>query len=94
MKKSFTSLREVPNKSLSHTLDDYRIAAALINRFFQRLFSDVDNSGLIVSSINEGLNSNNELQKIVEDKQLVRIKTKFIKLVDSLIADLKSQKKT
>ena len=94
MKKSFKSLREVPNKSLSHTLDDYRIVAALKNRFFQRLFSDVDNSGLIVSSINEGLNSNNELQKIVEDKQLVRIKTKFIKLVDSLIADLKSQKKT
>ena len=47
----------------------------------------MDNSGLIVSSINEGLNSNNELQKIVEDKQLHRIKTKFIKLVDSLIAN-------
>ena len=33
---AFKALRKVPNKSLPHTFDDYRIAAALINRFLAK----------------------------------------------------------
>ena len=73
-------------QELPHTLDDYRIAAALkigsFNVFFQ-MWINLNSS----SPINGRLNSKNELQKIVEDKQLPKIKTKFIKLVDSLIDD-------
>jgi hypothetical protein len=40
---SFKALKEAPNKSLPHTLHDYKIAAALINKFFKRLYSDQTN---------------------------------------------------
>jgi hypothetical protein len=43
LKNSFKALKEVPNKSLPHTLHDYKIAAALINKFFKRLYSDQTN---------------------------------------------------
>ena len=35
--KSFKALKQVTNKSLPHTLTDYKIAGALINRFFKHL---------------------------------------------------------
>lgn len=47
LKKSFKALSDVPNKTLVHTLIDYKIAAALINRFFHNLFSDPDDQVLI-----------------------------------------------
>ena len=43
LKFSLKALKEVPNKSLPHTLDDYKIAGALINKFFKRLYSDQTN---------------------------------------------------
>ena len=42
LKNSFKALDHVKNKSLPNTLDDYRIAGALINKFFRRLYSDND----------------------------------------------------
>ena len=41
-KRSFKALKEVQNQCLQHTLDDYRIAAALINKFHERLIADSD----------------------------------------------------
>ncbi len=43
LKQSFKALDKVKNSALPHTLDDYRIAGALINKFFKRLYSDDDN---------------------------------------------------
>ena len=40
VKNSFRALEGLNNRSLDHILDDYRIPAALINRYFKRLFSD------------------------------------------------------
>ena len=40
VKNSFRALEGLNNRSLDHILDDYRIPAALINRYFKRLYSD------------------------------------------------------
>jgi hypothetical protein len=40
--KRFKSLSDVDNKALPHLIDDFRIAASLINQFYQPLFSDGD----------------------------------------------------
>ena len=40
LKNSFKALKEVPNKSLPLTLDHYKIAGALINKFFKRLIAN------------------------------------------------------
>ena len=42
LKNSFKALDNVKNKSLPHTLQDYKIAASLINKYFKRLYSDND----------------------------------------------------
>ncbi|CAF0868320.1 unnamed protein product [Brachionus calyciflorus] len=42
LKKSFKALDGVSNSELDHNLDDYRIAAAIINKYFLRLHSDND----------------------------------------------------
>jgi len=38
LKNSFKALKQVPNISLPHTLEDYKIAGAIINRFFKTSF--------------------------------------------------------
>lgn len=55
LKKSFKALREVRNISLPHTIHDYRIAGALINRFFMRLFSDIDDQQTIIDNMKSKL---------------------------------------
>jgi hypothetical protein len=86
LKNSFKALKQVPNKSLPHTHEDYRIAGALINRFFKRLISDQNGDEEIVKNMKSKLNTHNELQKIVENNQL-KSKAKFIKLDSTQIID-------
>lgn len=86
LKNSFKALKQVPNKSLPHTHEDYRIAAALINRFFKRLISDQNGDEEIVKNMKNKLNTHNELQTIVENNQL-KSKAKFIKLDSTQIID-------
>ena len=52
----------MPNRSLPHTLKDYRIAAALVNCFHKRLFSDKEDFQIIVSNIKKNLSKENDLQ--------------------------------
>jgi hypothetical protein len=61
LKISFKALKQVPNISLPHTLEDYKIAGALINRFFKRLFSDQNDEEAIVKNMLNKLNVDNEL---------------------------------
>ncbi len=49
--KSFKALKHVPNKSLPHTFQDYKISAAFINRFFQRLTSDEEDFEVIIQNM-------------------------------------------
>jgi hypothetical protein len=86
LKNSFKALKQVPNKSLPHTHEDYRIAGALINRFFKRLISDQNGDEEIVKNMKNKLNTHNELQTIVENNQL-KSKAKFIKLDSTQIID-------
>ena len=53
LKNSFQALKQVPNKSLPHTHEDYRIAGALINKFFKRLISDQNGDEEIIKDIKE-----------------------------------------
>ena len=46
-------------------MQDYRIAGALVNKYFKRLFSDKDDSIEIVYNMKSKLNQPNELQKLV-----------------------------
>jgi hypothetical protein len=55
LKNSFKALKEVPNKYLPHTLHDYKIAAALINKFFRRLYSGQTNEKELINSMKEKL---------------------------------------
>ena len=67
LKNSFKALKQVPNISLPHTLEDYKIAAALINRFFKRLFSDQNDHKEIVENMKLKLDVENELEKLVKN---------------------------
>ena len=71
----------VDNKSLPHTLDDFRISAALINRFDKRLFSDKDNPRLIADQMKSRLKTSNKLESILETHGLDR-KRKTFKTVE------------
>jgi hypothetical protein len=70
LKNSFKALKELSNQSLPHTHDDYRIAGALINKFFNRLFSDKDDQVRIVENIKHRMNVQNDLKDVVEKDQL------------------------
>ena len=70
-KSSFKALKEVQNQCLQHTIDDYRIAAALINKFHERLIADSD-SLEIASKMIHNLHVDNDLRKFVNTKKLNR----------------------
>ncbi len=70
LKNSFKALKQVPNISLPHTLEDYKIAAALINRFFKRLFSDQNDHKEIAENMKLKLDVENELEKLVKNDKL------------------------
>lgn len=56
LKRSFKSLSRENNKNLLHLMQDYRIAGALVNKYFKRLFSDKDDSIEIVYNMKSKLN--------------------------------------
>lgn len=87
LKTSFRALREVRNKSLPHTLKDYKIAGALINKFFKRIYSDVDTHAFIIANMKKKLKSKrNTLQETVEKCELHKM-SNFDKLEDANIVD-------
>jgi hypothetical protein len=79
LKRSFKALRDVQNKTLPHILKDYRIAGALINKYFSRLISDTEDGKEIVTQMKSRLNRENSLMKIVEEHELKK-KSNFQKL--------------
>ena len=79
-------MKHVANQSQPHTYEDYRIAGALINKYFKRIFSDVDDLDAIVDNMKKKFDLNNQLKKIVEDDKL-HLKSQFINLNSDLITD-------
>jgi hypothetical protein len=86
LKNSFKALKEVPNQSLPHTHEDYKIAGSLINKFFKRLLSDAENSVAIVENMKKNINIKNELQEIVKKDKLHK-KSLFVALNSDDIDD-------
>jgi hypothetical protein len=70
LKRSFKALSQTSNKSLPHLMKDYRIAGALINKYFKRLYSDDVDEILIVSNMKSRLNQTNHLQTLIETNKL------------------------
>ena len=85
LKNSFKALDGVKNKSLPYTLDDYKIAAALINRYFKRLYSDNDNVE-IAKSMKAKLFEKNSLEEYVKENRSHR-KSLYYKMDGSSIID-------
>ena len=70
--ETFKALGQAVNKSLSHQMDDYKIAAAFINCFYTILESDKDSSVEIVKGMQKKLNhtSNNLDKYLIDFKKL------------------------
>jgi hypothetical protein len=65
-KETFRALGEVKNDSLCHTFEDYKIASAIINKFYRRMFSDGDNAKEMAIEMKKKLFCDNELKSFVE----------------------------
>ena len=85
IKRSFRALDGVTNKELDHTLEDYRIAAAFVNKYFQRLYSDNDNVE-IARKMKKRLDVPNLLSDFVKENKLHK-KSLFFKLEAAQIND-------
>jgi hypothetical protein len=85
--KTFKALDETTNKSLPHLIKDYKIAAALINIFYQRLFSDGENSIEMAKSMKAVLNKPNKLERIINKSKLYNITASYEELNPNLIND-------
>lgn len=82
---SFQALRRVKNKQLKTILKDFRIAAALINRFFKRLYSDDDDKEIAIR-IKQRLNEENGLKNhVIMCKS--HLKSQNTRIEDCLISD-------
>jgi hypothetical protein len=85
LKRSFKALSFMRNRMLNHTEVDYRIAAALINRFFRRLFSDKGNELEIAQRMLKRLDTPNYLSTIVDVFDLHK-KSEFVE-IESIASD-------
>ncbi|XP_072152263.1 uncharacterized protein [Bemisia tabaci] len=85
--KRFKYLRSViPSQSYPYLYTDVRIAAAIHNNFFQRLYSDEDDSSVATCML-ANLEKENILQKVVECESLVRKYKNFEKLSEAHLQD-------
>jgi hypothetical protein len=75
------------NISLPDVLDDYRISAALINRFHRRLLSDKDNATHIAEQMKSKVMSGNKLETIFESLKIDKKRSLYQKLDSSSICD-------
>jgi len=70
--ETFKALGEVTNNSLSHIMEDYKIAAAIINCFYAKLISDKKNTKEIAECMKSKLKKSCHLEKyLLEIKKLV-----------------------
>lgn len=72
----------VPSQEYPHLYTDIRIAAAIHNKFFKRLYSDDDDPSVATRML-QNLNRENLLQKVVEKESLVRKYKNFQKISEA-----------
>jgi hypothetical protein len=87
LKTCFRALdKTVPNQSLLHYLDDFRIAAALINKYHSRIYSDGENSVDMADKMLAKVNEENQLETIIQQHKLNRL-SQFEKMTADQIKD-------
>ena len=67
LKQSFRALEATPNTMIFHITDDYRIAASLINCFFARFVSDIDDGKEIANDMLKKVNIKNDMEHYLKD---------------------------
>jgi len=72
---------------MPHALDDFRISAALINRFHKRLLSEKDNATHIAEQMKTKMMSENKLETIFESLKIDKKRSLNQKLDSSSICD-------
>ena len=77
--QSFRSLKDVSNKILPHIIDDFRIAAALVNCYKRRLFSDGDQQVDIAKKMKSLYTKENHLERKVKN---LKINKKYFEQID------------
>jgi len=70
------------NKAIPHLMDDFRIAAALINRFYPRIESDAGDVDEIATAMLAKVNEPNKLQLLVDSMRLNYKRVSFINLTE------------
>ncbi|CAF0791191.1 unnamed protein product [Brachionus calyciflorus] len=85
LKRSFRAIESISNAELNHTLVDYKIAAALINKYFKFVFSYNENIE-IARKMKLKISKSNDLCKIVIDNKLHK-KSNFEKIEYAEIND-------
>lgn len=58
--------KSVDNKSLFHSIEDLKVCASIINKYHQRLYSDIDNPSVITNHMKTKLYAPNKLESVVE----------------------------
>jgi len=87
LKQKFRALDStVQNKQLPHYLDDFKIAGALINKYYSRLKSDKSNSETIAPRMYNYRIKTNKHQDIVE-KYGLQSKSQFITIAEQAQLD-------
>ena len=86
-KKSFKAVEKTSNNRLNSIIKDFRIAAAIINRFHSRLYSDKGHEKEIVEEMKKRINKPNELEKYVVEKKYKLKKSEFNEINSTEIND-------
>lgn len=82
--KNYRALEDLnSNKMLPHIMEDYRIAASIINCFYSRLSNDDEKDILMARRMIERSKIPNNLQKLIQQKDLFK-SSKFVQLGDSI----------
>ena len=68
------------NKSITHLMDDFKIACALHNAFFLRMESDIEDCDLIAETMLNNHDKPNLLLQLVNANNLIRKRKLFIKM--------------
>jgi hypothetical protein len=88
LKTSFRANDKVhSNKTLCHTLEDFRISAALINKFYNRSESDKGHEMTIINEMKLKVNTINRLETIFESSRIDRKRSLYKRIDCNSIKD-------
>lgn len=86
LKRSFKALSEVYNKELHHTIEDFRIAGAIVNKFHKSLHSDGIYAKEVAQKMAERLHVPNKLKEYALKRKTFS-KKDFTRLTEASIND-------